>query len=113
MVTKITNLSELAKLDGGLPDAQFRAELKRVLEDIHDRPNLKAPREITIKLKVKPTADSTGAMVDVRSEIAISCSIPKVTTREYSMGCSGTEGLVYSDGSPENHNQRTLDEAKE
>ena len=108
----IRNLSDLSQLDQGVLDAQFREELKSVIEDMRDRPSVSQARKITICLSLKPTSDGAGGLLEVGTEVEISSTFPKVRTREFAMGAIKTDALVYNDLSPDDPRQGTLDEVK-
>lgn len=108
--TTIKGLSDLAKIDGGLLDAQFKMELHKVIDDLRDRAALKKPREILIKVSLEPEGDAHGSLLEIKTDIEISSKVPKVKTREYSMGAIKNDALVYNDLAPEDHKQGTLDD---
>lgn len=79
----IKGLSDLAKLDNGILDVQFKEELQKIIADMRDRPVVKAAREILIKVAIRPTPDDSGALLELSTEVEISSKTPKVRTREY------------------------------
>jgi hypothetical protein len=62
------NQVDLQSLNNGAVADLFEEELRRVLENIAD-PNTKAetPREITIKVKIKPNDERSSATTEVKS----------------------------------------------
>lgn len=50
------SLAQLADFDDGLLQAAFDAELKKVTDDLNDRPNDDRPRTISIQFTLKPIA---------------------------------------------------------
>ncbi len=105
------NLSSLATIDEGRLAAAFDMELAKVVEDMNERPGDKTPRIIKLTLRMAPVAPG-GTIEDVRVEFDIAATVPKKRTKTYSMEVHGTQRVVFSEFSPDNPRQGTLDEAK-
>lgn len=102
MAVEKFGLASLATFDDGRLEAAFAKELKRVQDDIKDRPLVKKPRSLSIKLILTPIVDedardADGASMDVR----ISASLPHLSKDNYKLGMKAGGTLVYSTEDPE------------
>ena len=108
---KIVELTDLAGFRNGQVAAVFRRELRRVMEDIHDRPATGAARTIAITLHVEPVVDAEGQLCEIKFHVVMpSAKLPPSRTREVSCASIGVEGLLYNDTAPDDHRQRTIDQ---
>ncbi len=103
---KELTLASLAEIDGGRFATAFQQHIKRVAADCYDRPNDGKPREITIKLAVKPiTID--GLCDDVNVTLQVASSVPKQQTRPYNMALKKA-GMLYRPDSPDDVEQNNF-----
>lgn len=103
------NLEALAKIDGGRLAVVFEQALRRVQEDLHDRPNLKKPRKVEVHITFKPVPhDSDLDSVDVSFQVKD--NVPKRESKEYNM-LAVRGGLAFNELSPDEVRQGTLDMA--
>lgn len=106
------NLDNLKELDGGRLRAAFDAELKKVLEDLQDRPGMKQPRKVTMTLDIKPEVDEQGELYNVVVQFHVTHKIPSRRTQQYSMQVrSSSMGPMacFNELSLDNPNQGTLE----
>ena len=113
MRCEIESFGDLKNLQQGLYERCFKEYLSRAIADALDRPTLKTPRAIAVRLLLTPVVGNTGALESISLEIEMDGRIPKVRSRPFSTANLGTKGLVYNDLSPSNVNQGTLELDKE
>jgi len=111
MLCKIRRLADLALIDGGAADLLFRRYLERAIENLQGRPTVSKTRVIHIKLLMTPVAADSGELQETLTEVEVNGNLPAARTRTISMGCAGVNGLLFNDLSPDDHKQRTLDQA--
>jgi len=102
-------LESLAKLDGGRVGTAFQLSLKRAIQDCEDRPGVKKPREIVIKLGILPVAAADDAICDeVAWQAHITDTVPKRQTRVYSARVRAGGKAAFNDESLDDVNQMSL-----
>lgn len=102
-------LESLANLDGGRIGTAFQLSLKRAIQDCEDRPGVKKPREITLKLGILPVAAADDATCDeVAYQCVVSDSVPKRQTRIYSARVRSGGKAAFNDESLDDVNQMSL-----
>ena len=82
------NLANLPKVDFGKVSAAFDHELKSLVKDCDDRPLDDKARTLTLKVSLKPQADTTGnsAICDsIAVEFEVQGKIPVRRTKVYVM----------------------------
>lgn len=104
------NLGSLSALDGGRVREAFEQALKRCEADCKDRPALKDPRRVSLTATITPVVGDDGNLESCDVQFQIVDSIPKRKSKVYNMK-STASGLLFNELSPEDINQRTLDEA--
>lgn len=111
MALKEFSLKNLESLDYGKCDALFRSQLKRVAADILDRPADDRPREVNMKILVKPVVADDGTADTVRCQVKITSKVPTHQTKVYELALYKNGQLGFSEGSPGVVDQTTfLDE---
>lgn len=90
-----------------------RARLDRAIDvcrtDCDERPTMKAPRVITLRISLSPVADA-GKLDSVDVEFEVNETIPKAKTRKYSMHADRRSGdLLWNEVSPDDSRQMTMD----
>lgn len=100
----------LMELDGGRIREAMCQALARVEADMHDRPGVKSARKLTLTITFKPAMDEEGNLDGADVSCQVQESIPKRSSRAYAMRASKNGGLFFNEHSPENPNQRTIDE---
>lgn len=124
MANRSVTLEELPHVKGGLLAAGVNSLIEKCVLDCEDRPGYKNAREVVLKIKLSPVAQSHQGMTDldtVNVDFEMSCSIPKASVPTIS--CSfrkhknpdGSKGggLVFNDMSEDDPRQRTIDELSE
>jgi len=113
MARRMLSLAELKNLDLGKVEAAFRVELGKIVADLCDRPEDPTKRTLSLKLSLWPEDVVAGATETVSVVFTLESRIPKRTTRVHNMRVSGDKCLVFNSESPDNPDQRTLDELVE
>ena len=108
-------LGDLALVADGKLAAAVAIHLRKVTDDCQDRPGSDAARKVTIDFFITPSIDpDTGQCDDVNIEFEVGSKVPKHRTRPVNMKIrKSSQGpqLLFNDLSPDNADQRTLDEA--
>lgn len=95
-------LETLKDFDQGSIALAFNQAVKKVLDDLRDRPGLKAARKLSIELTIKPTTEPDRYEVEAK----VKDNVPaKSVTRPIH---NGATGLVFSSDAPENPAQNTI-----
>lgn len=110
MGMKGLSLASLVELDMGMIDVAFKAELKRVIDDLADRPGDKTNRSVTLQIKLAPERNDAGVCTGANVEFMVNSSVPKKRTRQYSMRVHPRGELLFNPESTDDHRQHTLDE---
>lgn len=110
MERRIETLADLSDFENGKLSLTFENELRRLLEDIHERPGVAKPRQIVVAVNMQPATDADGTLEDVKFWVELVAKAPAARTRTVSMGTLGTRGLFWNDLSTANHKQHTIDE---
>lgn len=105
-------LETIKDLDGGKISAAFEAELKRVVDDLADRPGDKSVRRIQLEVAFTPDASESGVCDGSRVEFKVKTSVPHRRSREFSMQVNAAGALIFNTEAPDNAPQGTLDEMK-
>lgn len=106
---KAFSMQQLTQLDPKL-DAAINLELKRLIEDMQDRPGETAARTLVIKIALRPDAES-GALDTVGISFEIHGKTPPKKSREYSTEPHASGLLFFNPMDLDHVKQRTLDEA--
>ena len=111
MAHKTLSLANLPDIDSGRIELAFNAAVRRVIEDITDRPNEKKDRKIELICLVSPDLDvDTGYIQGSHVQFQVKDSVPKRQTTIYPMKLGGN-GLLFEPESPANPNQIPLSDA--
>ena len=102
-------LTSLAQMDGGRIGEAFQLEIKRSISDCEDRPQVGKPREIIIKVMIKPVAGPEDDTCDqVAMQAIVSGVVPKRQTRVYSARVKHGGKAAFNDESLDDVNQETF-----
>lgn len=94
----------------GLLAAAVEQELKRIAQDLHNRPALDKDRLLKIEVRLRPVPTDGGALDDATMKFSVSSVMPKRESRKYVV-MPGPDGrLETNDVSPSQPRQHTLDE---
>lgn len=110
MAVEKFELRSLVDLDSGRIRTAFEQALTRCLTDCRDRPAVTDARKITLAVAMAPVLDPDGEMESCNVQFQITDSVPKRKSKVYNMK-SSRGGLLFNELSPDDVNQRTLDEA--
>ncbi len=103
---------DLGSLKYTVVDAAFRDAICDCGDDIKRRPGLETKREVHLVMELVPdNPDGTGDVDTAHATFKVWSRIPKHETKVYSVGCQKDGSLTFNEGSPEDVNQGTLDEA--
>lgn len=108
-------ISDLREIDGGRISEALKLQLKRVIEDCRDRPNLDKPRKIKLQIEISPTADpKTFALDGINLSFRLNSTYPNMERVDLNLGCKANGQLFFSEHSPDNFDQKTVfDDEKE
>lgn len=101
-------LDSLRNLDLGKASTMFDLALGRLAADCLDRPADDRPREVTLKLIVKPLVDPDGSCSSVDLQIKVNSKIPEHQTKTYNLGLRNDGALLFNEFSPEAFGQLTM-----
>lgn len=87
-------------LIGGLAD-DFDAQLKTAVRDCRERPGMKKPREITIRLRCCPHENGDDVLV----EVTTGNKMPTKVAETYRMMATAQDGLKFNPDNPETTQQ--------
>ena len=102
-------LANLAYLDDGKGAEAFDLCLRRAVHDCRDRPNDDKPRIVTLPIELVPVVESDLSCTEVTAKIKAAAKVPEYKTKSYSLGIRGKDMLVFSEFSPGDVNQASLD----
>lgn len=99
----------LTELDAGRIATAFDQAMVRMYEDLADRATVNKSRTLTVTVSLTPIAGERGELDDVDVDIQLTEKVPARQTKVYRM--SAEHGaLFFNEESPDNPDQRTLDE---
>ena len=101
-------LATLADLDDGRIAIVWSRALSRVVEDLRDRPGLKASRKVTLELVLSPISDDRSELYEVEVDATVRENVPRAQSRSYSMK-PHRGGLYFRPFSEDDVHQRSLD----
>lgn len=108
-------LETLKDLDGGRPALAFQHSVEQAVLDCKDRPLDNRPRKITLELILTPLAEESDIpgnfnLCGVMGTFRCKAAIPVRQTKVYNFGLSRQGKLFFSEQSPTNVAQTTIDE---
>lgn len=99
---------QLAELDDGIFAAVFDTAIKRIGEDMNDRPGLDAGRDLNVKFSFKPVVDDRGFITSLDVRYVITESVPSRKSRKLGMGLQANGTPTFSARVPDDHRQQAL-----
>lgn len=105
-------LETIGDLDSGKIAAAFETELKRVVDDLADRPGDKSCRRLALEVSFTPDASESGVCDGAKVEFKVKTSVPHRRSREFSMAVNASGSLIFNTEAPDNARQGTLDEVR-
>lgn len=108
MAIKEFNLAALADLDGGRIAEAVNQEIKRVITDCQDRPQVEKARSITLQFDFEPLMDDQRELDGCQLSFQIKSTLPKRESKSFNLGVKKDGRLFFSEHSPDNVNQRTI-----
>jgi hypothetical protein len=112
MALKNFTIQDLQTLDGGAIAIAIDHDMRRAVTDCLDRPGNKRPRSVVLKIHLTPQMlgnDCDGVNVDFE----INASIPKKSTRSYTMKPNLKGQLIFNENSPNNPDQASFLDSEE
>lgn len=107
-------LANLDDIDGGQIRAEFDAELRRVVKDCLDRPNLQKARKVTLTAIVEPdgSVGSNQAQITDSAFIGfeVKSTVPNLRGKNFQVQVHGNGNIMVNPASPDDVRQGTLDE---
>ena len=108
------SLQSLAEYDNGVLGAAFKLELQKMILDMENRPSLKKPRTITLKITMTPEdLNGPSGLDEVSFHCDISSKAPNRVSRSLPMKCGANGDLLFNANSPENPDQMTFSDIEE
>ena len=110
------DLATLKDLDNGKAAIAFRRAVEDAVRDCQSRPLEERPRKIALELCLTPVAgedpefENTMRCEGVTGEFKIKTTVPNQQTKPYSFGLDRQGRLFFSENSPTNVNQATIDD---
>lgn len=109
MAIKEFLISDLREIDNGRISEALKLQIKRVIDDCRDRPNLEKARKIKLQIEVIPTADpKTSSLDGIKLSFRINSQYPNMERVDLNLGCKADGRLFFSEHSPENFDQKTV-----
>lgn len=110
MALRYLTLDSLKALDFGKPDVQFNREMESVIHDLIDRPGEQKARTVGITISVVPVIGDEGQCEGAKVNFKFQHAIPPRQTRDYDMAVNTKGKLIFSETSPSNVDQLTIDD---
>lgn len=101
-------LDSLRNLDLGKASTMFDLALARLATDCLDRPTNDRPREVTLKLIIKPIIGPDGSCSSVDLQIKVNSKVPEHQTKPYNLGLRDDGTLMFNEFSPEQFGKLTM-----
>ena len=108
------SFKNLQLLDNGTITIAFDHELKRVMEDIKDRPTDDRARVVQINCKLTPIVDLKNGAVNAEEadfEVEITSTVPKRCTKPYKMTAKVSGELYFHPDLPDDPEGSTMFDA--
>lgn len=101
-------LSSIAEMDGGRIGEAMRQALKRIAQDMDDRPGDNRPRKIQLEIAAEPTVGEDGMIDGAKLQMQVKETLPTRKTKVYDMGVRKGGMLVFQPLALDNHMQDPL-----
>lgn len=95
-------------MDNGRIGAALNIALKRIAEDLDDRPGDNRERKVTLEITAKPECAPDGLIEGAKVQVQVKDAIPTRKSRVYDVGVRKGGMMVYQEMSPDNHLQSPL-----
>lgn len=110
MIERFT-LDSLRDLDGGAIRAAIDRDLEAAARDCVQRPMDSTVRTVTVTINLKPAPEQNGTAEHCAVNVESRVKLPKRRSRVVDMRVSATGQLGFNPDSPDNVEQRTIDDA--
>lgn len=101
-------LESIATMDGGRIGEAVRQALKRVAQDMDDRPGDDRPRKITLEIATMPILGDDGFIEGAKLQMQVKETLPTRKTKVYDMGVRKGGMMVFQPMALDNHMQDPL-----
>ncbi|GMV26949.1 MAG: hypothetical protein AMXMBFR58_29800 [Phycisphaerae bacterium] len=103
----------LEELDSGKINTAINREIRKIVEDLNDRPGDKASRRLSVEVTFKPATSEDGLCETCDVSFKVTSKLPPRTTREYNMQVHPKGRVSFNPASLDDTRQRSLDQANE
>jgi hypothetical protein len=107
------SLASMKDVDSGKINAAFDHELKRIIEDCHDRPGMNKPRKLVLEVLLLPNCGTDANELyceSVAAQIRVDSRIPGRKTKVYTLDTKPSGAAYFNADAPENPDQMTIDD---
>jgi hypothetical protein len=108
MAIQELSLKNLGDLDNGRISEAFQQKLRSIMVDCFDRPVDKNPRNLEMKIAVKPQCTPSGEFDGVKVEFEIKSKVPVIRSKTFSMDGDRKGHLKFNPDSLDNVDQGTF-----
>lgn len=100
----------LAELDSGKIDLAIKRELRRIADDLNDRPGDRSARKLTVEVTFRPATEESGVCETTDVSFKVVSKVPPRTSRDYNMEVRGNGEMIFNPASDNDAKQTSLDE---
>jgi hypothetical protein len=93
MPQKELSVATINEMEDGRIAAEFNRELSALAKDCYSRPGDKRPRQVTLKVTIKPIMDRDGRCDSVKLTADVSSKMPDLRSPEY-VGMLKPSGVI-------------------
>lgn len=108
MAIKEFDIAALGEFDGGRIAEAVNQEIRRVINDCKDRPQVEKVRSVTLQFDFEPLMDDQRELDACNLSFQIKSNLPKRESKTYNVGVKKDGRLFFSEHSTDNVNQRTI-----
>jgi len=110
MARMMLSLETLKDFDMGRASEAWALALKKVVQDLLDRPGDNRARKVLLTCTITPILLQEGDVVDAEVEFSIARKVPEWQTKPRPVAITQTQQLVFNDMAMDNPHQTTIDE---
>jgi len=105
------SLPALTELDGGAVAEAWLELAQQAVADLHNRPQLKDKRKVTLTVEFSPVPDKSGELIEVTTAFKLKSSLPTSASRDFRLSPAKDNLLKFGLFNPDDPSQLTLEEA--
>jgi len=102
------SLETLATIDGGRVNLAMNQALRRIAQDLDDRPGESRTRKATLEVIAKPVCGEDGLIDGAKIQIQVKDDVPTRKSKVYDVGVRKGGMMVYQEMVPDDHRQNAL-----